>query len=53
MTLTEAAARLDTSAAVLRQAIARGSLKAEKHGRDWWVKDAEVERYRVENRRPR
>jgi excisionase family DNA binding protein len=51
MTLNEAAARLGVTAAYLRQAIARGSLKAEKHGRDWWVTEAEVERYRRENRR--
>lgn len=51
MTLNEAATILGTSAAVLRQAIARGSLKAEKHGRDWWVSQKEVERYGRENRR--
>ncbi len=51
MTLIEAAARLGTSAANLRGAIARGSLKAVKHGRDWWVTEAEVERYRRESRR--
>lgn len=53
MTLIEAAARLGTSADVLRQAIHRGALKADKHGRDWWVTEAEVERYRRENRRER
>jgi excisionase family DNA binding protein len=51
VTLIEAAAKLGTSAAVLRQAIARGSLAATKHGRDWWVEPAEVERYGRENRR--
>ena len=51
MTLTEAAAILGTSPDNLRAAIARGSLKADKHGRDWWVQPAEVERYAKENRR--
>ena len=51
MTLIEAAHRLGTSPDNLRGAIARGALKAEKHGRDWWVTDAEVERYRVKHRR--
>jgi excisionase family DNA binding protein len=53
MTLKEAATQLATSPDVLRQAIARGSLKAAKHGRDWWVEPAEVERYGRENRRTR
>jgi excisionase family DNA binding protein len=51
MTLTEAAAILGTTPDNLRGAIARGSLKAVKHGRDWWVSKAEVERYQRENRR--
>lgn len=51
MTLTEAAAQLGVTTANLRGAIARGSLKAAKHGRDWWVEPREVERYRQENRR--
>lgn len=51
MTLIEAAAILGTSPDNLRGAIARGSLKAEKRGRDWWVTPAEVERYGRQNRR--
>lgn len=51
--LKEAAARLGTSAAVLRQAIARGSLHAVRWGRDWFVTDEEIERYRREHRRVR
>ena len=51
MTLTEAADRLNVTPDNLRGAIRRGSLKAEKHGRDWWAAPAEVERYRVEHRR--
>ena len=51
MTLKEAADRLGVTPDNLRGAIKRGALRAEKHGRDWWVTDAEVERYRRENRR--
>lgn len=51
MTLKEAAALLGVTPDNLRGAIARGSLKAEKHGRDWWVQPAEVKRYGAENRR--
>ena len=51
MTLSQAAVRLEMTMAGLRMAIRRGALKAEKHGRDWWVTEAEVERYRRENRR--
>lgn len=51
MTLIEAAAVIGTTPDNLRGAIKRGSLKAVKHGRDWWVEPREVERYRRENRR--
>lgn len=51
MTLKEAAELLGTSPDNLRMAIRRGTLKAAKHGRDWWVSASEVERYRRENRR--
>lgn len=51
MTLKEAASILGVTPDALRGAIARGSFKAMKHGRDWWVEPAEVERYRLENRR--
>ena len=51
MTLIEAAAILNTTPDNLRGAIKRGSLKAVKHGRDWWVDAKEVERYRLENLR--
>lgn len=51
MTLTEAAKLVGTTPDNLRGAIARGAMKAEKHGRDWWVQPAEVERYNRENRR--
>jgi excisionase family DNA binding protein len=51
MTLKEAATQLGLDPATLRQAIARGSLKARKLGRDWIVEPQEVERYRAEHRR--
>jgi excisionase family DNA binding protein len=51
MTLKEAAESLGTSPDNLRGAIARGTFKATKLGRDWIVSAAEVERYRRENRR--
>jgi len=51
MTLKEAAAQLGLDPATLRQAIARGVLKATKWGRDWRVEPKEVERYRAEHRR--
>jgi excisionase family DNA binding protein len=52
VTLKEAAAQLGVDPATLRQAIARGSLKARKLGRDWIVEPREVERYAKEHRRP-
>lgn len=51
MTLKEAAEQLGTTPDNLRGAIARGALRAAKHGRDWWVEPREVERYRKEHRR--
>lgn len=51
VTLIEAAATLGVTPDTLRQQIANGKLQAVKHGRDWWVEPAEVERYRLENRR--
>lgn len=51
MTLKEAADSLGTTPDNLRQAIARGSLKAKKLGRDWIVTPAEVEKYRQQHRR--
>ena len=51
MTLKEAAAIIGVSPDNLRQAIARGSFKAEKIGRDWHTTKDEAERYRRENHR--
>lgn len=53
MTLKEAAATLGTTPDNLRGAIARGALHATKIGRDWFVAPAEIERYKIENRRER
>ena len=50
MTLTEAAALLGVLPDTLKKQAQRGVLRAEKHGRDWWVEPAEVERYRNEHR---
>jgi excisionase family DNA binding protein len=49
MTLAEAAPQLGVSADYLRVAANRGSLKAEKIGRDWFVTQSELDRYANEN----
>lgn len=51
VTLKEAAASLGVTPDNLRGAINRGTLKAQKMGRDWFVASKEVERYRAENLR--
>jgi excisionase family DNA binding protein len=51
MTLKEAAEIIGTTPDNLRQSIARGTLKAQKMGREWFVTPKEVERYARENRR--
>jgi len=51
MTLREAGAILGVTPDNLRGAIARGTLRARKVGRDWSVSRSEVERYARENRR--
>ena len=52
MTTAEAADRLDIKARSVVWLIHRGLLKAEKHGRDYWIEPAEIDRYAAE-RRPR
>ena len=49
MTLADAATSLGVTPATLRQQIAAGKLHAVKHGRDHWVTEGEVERYRRES----
>lgn len=51
MTLKEAATLLGVTPDNLRGAIARGTLKATKMGRDWFVTPKAVEKYRSEHRR--
>jgi len=51
MTLKEAAESLGTTPDNLRGAIARGAMKAQKLGRDWFVTPKEVEKYRKDHRR--
>ena len=49
MTLIEAAARLGVAASTLRVQIHKGKLRSTKRGRDHWITEGEVERYRVEH----
>jgi excisionase family DNA binding protein len=49
MTVNQAAARLGVAASTLRIQIAKGKLHSTKRGRDHWITDAEVERYRAES----
>jgi excisionase family DNA binding protein len=51
MTTTEAAAILGITPHTLRQQIAKGKLVARKVGRDYQIRPAEVERYRLEHLR--
>jgi hypothetical protein len=51
MTLIEAGRLLDLSPITLRLQVRNGKLAAEKRGRDWFVSQREVERYRAENKR--
>jgi excisionase family DNA binding protein len=51
MTLTQAAQVLGLSPETLRVQIRNGKLVATKHGRDWWVTPAEVQRYAKEHKR--
>jgi excisionase family DNA binding protein len=49
MSLRDAGEMLGISPDTLRAQIHRGRLHAEKFGRDWLVRDAELERYRRES----
>lgn len=46
MTLVEAAKTLGITPDSLRQAIARGTLKASKRGRDWWVTEKQLKQWK-------
>ena len=52
-TIPEAARMLGLAPATLRLQIKLGKLAATRHGRDWAVTPAEIERYRRENLRAR
>lgn len=47
-TTTEAAAVLNVDRRTVNQYIARGQLNAEKHGRDWFISQDELERFQRE-----
>ena len=51
LNLSIAAESLGILPDVLRVQIHRGKLKGEKLGRDWFVTEQEVERYRIESLR--
>ena len=50
MTTTEAADRLGITARSVARLIKIGTIAAAKHGRDYWIDDAEVARYAAERR---
>lgn len=51
MTLIEAARKMTTTPDNLRRAIAAGTLRATKRGRDWYVTQAAVDSYMRDHRR--
>lgn len=48
MTTTEAAAVLGVERVTINQYVRRGQLHAEKHGRDLFITEAEIERFKRE-----
>jgi hypothetical protein len=50
MTTTDAGALLGIRPSSVKGLCQRGTIAAEKRGRDWWITPAEVERYRRERR---
>lgn len=50
MTTDEAATRLGVKRQWVWRLIKAGVMRAERRGRDWWIEDAEVERYERERR---
>lgn len=50
LTLGQAAERLGIQPGTLRNQAIRGKLRAIKPGHDWLVDEAEIERYRAENK---
>lgn len=51
MTSTEAARILNVNQSRIRQLCGSGRIHAVKQGRDWWITDAEVERFAAAPRR--
>jgi excisionase family DNA binding protein len=51
LTLVQAAKRLGVAPATLRAQIHRARLNAVKLGRDWFVEEDEIERYRRESQK--
>lgn len=51
LSVIEAAHQLGISPGTLRTQIKLGVLKAEKHGRDWYLTPLEVQRYRDQHLR--
>jgi excisionase family DNA binding protein len=52
MTTHEAAHRLGLTARSVARLIKAGAIKAVYHGRDYWIEEAEVERFERERRTP-
>lgn len=50
LTTTEAAAALGLTRAWIWRLIKRGTIQAERRGRDWWIEREEVERYTREKK---
>lgn len=50
MTTHEAADRLGLTARSVARLIKTGAIAATKRGRDYWIEDAEVERYAAQRR---
>lgn len=52
LTTTEAAERLKLTKRSVARLIKRGQIEAEKRGRDWFIEEAEIERYERARRGP-
>lgn len=51
LTVNEAAEELGILPQSVRRAIAVGTLEAERHGRDWWITEAQLAAYRANHHR--
>lgn len=50
LTTSDAAALLGVQPKTVARYIKRGLINAEKRGRDYWINDAELERFKAERR---